>query len=271
MYMEPATFCWAECIRYFLFSSTCRVRRSLVLQQQQQQQHSVCLTEVFEHMLSLPGGYQSRWQGFLLFPLWAWLSSPFAVSRSEPHPPPSLHRTRTGRTKQKMIIHTWAQTLLVYACAEILQDLPGGSAGRWSCGWCSLLTCCEGGPGGGSRSLSSPPLPRFYGCSGRMCWWGGTGSGRWSTDRNHQTSSCRRGQGEEKRRGSTGRTREKWREKLEKRKQWTGAKYRKLDQYRLGNKVFWCWHGIRLYCDKCYCYMTIVRNHTVCFTMMGPL
>lgn len=30
MYMEPATFCWAECIRYFLFSSTCRVRRSLM-------------------------------------------------------------------------------------------------------------------------------------------------------------------------------------------------------------------------------------------------
>lgn len=30
MYIEPATFCWAECIRYFLFSSTCSVRRSLI-------------------------------------------------------------------------------------------------------------------------------------------------------------------------------------------------------------------------------------------------
>lgn len=190
--MEPATFCWAECIRYFLFSSTCRVRASSV-------HNYITSTSVHRRNLCvfLPGEYQSRWRGFLLCPPWAWLSSPFAVSRSEPRPPPSSHQTRTGRTEQQTPVSTGAPTLLVPARTSILQDLPEGSAGRWPCGWCSLPTCCEGGPGGGSRSLSSPPPPRFYGCSGRRCWWGGTGSGPWSTGRNHQTSSCKEGQREE--------------------------------------------------------------------------
>lgn len=94
--MEPATFCWAECIRYFRFSSTCRVRRRY-------SRNVSVLTFIFVHVfvlcLFLPGEYQNLWQGFPLCPLWVWLSSLFAVSRSAPHPPPSSHQTRTGKKK----------------------------------------------------------------------------------------------------------------------------------------------------------------------------
>lgn len=131
--MEPATFCWAECIRYFLFSSTCRMRTSLVHNNNNNNNtsrsvHRRCLC------LFLPGEYRSRWRGSLLCPPWAWLSSPFAVSRSEPRPPPSSHQTRTGRTEQETPVSTEAPTLLVSAPTGILQDLPEGSAGRWPCG-----------------------------------------------------------------------------------------------------------------------------------------
>lgn len=77
---------------------------------------------------------------------------------------------------------------------------PEGSAGRWLCDWCSLRIGCVGDPAGGPRSPSSPPPPRSCGCSGRRCWWGGTGSGQWSTGRSHQMSSCRRAAGKEERR-----------------------------------------------------------------------
>lgn len=149
----------------------------------------------------LPGEYQSLWRGSPLCPLWEWLSFLFAASRSAPHPPPFSHQKHTGKREKSTISHSNSGHLSINTHEyKHHQDWPEGSAGRWPYDWCSLQSGCEGGPGGGPKSPSSPPPPRFCGCSGRRCWWGGIGSDLWSTGRSHQTSSCRRaGKGEERR------------------------------------------------------------------------
>lgn len=60
----------------------------------------VCVFLVF-----VPGEYQSLSPGFLLCPLWVWLSFLFAVSRWAPHPPPSSRQTHTGHGKEETTSH----------------------------------------------------------------------------------------------------------------------------------------------------------------------